>query len=223
MLQAQFDRTKEIHRKLVQKILDTCSAKLTRTDLRRLKDNAQADIESIKGTGQYHLDTFLTSVYYNVLPSRLQTLWDQQNKKTKKVAPVQELLDFVSEHAETLPATISTTKPPSDMQERKPRPKQDKRQRSNIHVVTPVSSPNSYKWDCVLCKPERHPLFVFPKWQGYSVTQRLAHILEKNLCQNCLAVGHPAESCRSTYKFRPPLQPLQYTLHQWCHVRCQTP
>ena len=213
-LQARFDRTKEIHRKLVQRVLDTSPAKLNRLDLRRLKDNAQADIESIKGTGHYTIDTFLTSLYYNILPIRLQTLWDQHNKKSKKVAPVQDLLDFVSEHAETLPATASTAKTPSDIHEKKPKPKQGKGSRANIHVVTPVSPSNSYKWECVLCKPEKHPLFVCPKWQNYSIPQRLAHIQDKKLCQNCLAVGHSAESCRSSYKCRDCGLAHHTTIHQ---------
>ena len=67
-LQERIDRTKEIHRKLVQRILDTTPVKLTRMDLRRLTDNAQADISSVKSTGHYNLDAFLTSVYYNFFP-----------------------------------------------------------------------------------------------------------------------------------------------------------
>ena len=100
------------------------------------------------------------------------------------------------------------------MQEKRPKPRQDRRQKSNVHVVTPVTPPTSYKWECVLCRPEKHPLFVCPKWQGYSVTQRLAHIQEKNLCQNCLAVGHSAGNCRSSYKCRECGLPHHTTIHQ---------
>ena len=213
-LQERFDRTKEIHRKLVQRILDSTPVKLTRMNLRRLTDNAQADISSIKSTGHYNLDAFLTSIYYNILPSRLQTLWEQHTKKTKGVAPVQDRLVFVREHAETLPATITNSKPPPDVQEKGPKPRQDKRQKSNVHVVTPVSPPNSYKWECAFCRPEKHPLFICPKWQGYSVVQRLAHIQEKGLCQNCLAVGHSAGTCRSSYKCRECGLPHHTTIHQ---------
>ena len=172
-LHARFDRTKEIHRNLVQKILQMGSVKQTRSDLRRLVDNFCHTIASIKNTGHYNLDAFLTSVLYLLLPVRLQTLWEQNSRKEKGVSPVDHLLAFLREHAETLPSVPPSSgkaaEPPEKKVNKRPERKQESshhKQRANVHVVTTAPA---YKWDCALCKPEKHPLFTCPKWQGYSV------------------------------------------------------
>ena len=217
-LHARFDRTKEIHRNLVQKLLQMNMVKHTRTDLRRLVDNLNHTIASIKTTGHYNLDAFLTSLVYLLLPVRLQTLWEQHSRKEKGVSPVEQLITFLTDHAETLPSSPPSSGKPTDSPEKKASKKPDKRQdsyqhkqRANVHVVTPA--PN-YKWDCVLCKTEKHPLFVCPKWQAYTVAQRLSHIQQKNLCQNCLAVGHSTSNCKSTYRCRECQQTHHTTIHQ---------
>ena len=99
---------------------------------------------------------------------------------------------------------------------RRPEKNQDhhsQRQKSNVYVLTPTPTP-TYRWDCALCKPEKHPLYLCPKWLEYSVAQRLSHIQARNLCQNCLGVGHDTSSCKSTYKCRECQQSHHTTIHQ---------
>ena len=60
----------------------------------------------------------------------------------------------------------------------------------------------------------RHPLFVCPKWLAFTVAQRLSHVQSKNLCNNCLAVGHSTSSCRSTYRCRDCQQNHHTSIHQ---------
>ena len=129
-----------------------------------------------------------------------------------------QLLTFIREHAETLPSTQpSSEKPvetPSKKTPRKPERKQEQqpsRQRGSIHVVSPTST---YKWECALCRPDKHPLHSCPKWLAYNVTQRLGHIQAKNLCSNCLAGGHTTSVCKSTYRCRECGQPHHTTIHQ---------
>ena len=218
-LQARFNRTKEIHKNLVHRILQLTLVKDTRADLRKLVDTVNSTIASIKRTGTFVLETFLTSVIYLILPTKLQTLWEQHTKKQKGVAPIEELLDYLGDHAETLPSTPhSQPSVRTDTPEKKYK-RQDKRQdssssprqRANVHVVTPAPA---YKWDCILCKTEKHPLFVCPKWQSYTVAQRLSNVQSKNLCNNCLAVGHSTSSCKSTYRCRECQQNHHTTIHQ---------
>ena len=204
-LHARFDRTKEVHRNLVQRLLQFTSIKETRADIRRLMDTLKSTLSSLKRTGTYCLDTFLTSLVYLLLPVKMQTLWEQYTKKSKKVTVVQDLIQHFSEHAETLPSTQLTHQPSAKQEhsEKKQHKRQEqssyKGQKASVHVVTP--SP-SYKWDCALCKTEKHPLFVCPKWLTFTIDQRLSHVREKNLCSNCLAVGHSTANCRSTYRCR---------------------
>ena len=70
-LQSRFNRTREIHRNLTQSLLQLPTAKQTRLDLRRLVDSIKQTIESLKTTGHYDIDAFLTSIVYLSLPSRL--------------------------------------------------------------------------------------------------------------------------------------------------------
>ena len=170
-LHSRFNRTREIHRNLTQSLLQLPTVKQTRLDLKRLVDSVKRTIDSIKNTGHYDIDAFLTSLVYLSLPSRLQTLWEQSSKKQKGVPPVDQLLTFIREHAGTLPSTQPNSgkavEPPEKRTPRRPEKRQDhhsQRQKSNVLVVTPAPS---YKWECALCKPEKHPLYICSKWLGY--------------------------------------------------------
>ena len=181
-------------------------------------DNVKRTMDSLKATKHYDLDSFLTSLVYLILPSRLQTLWDQNSKKEKGVPPVTQLLTFIREHAETLPSTQPSSEKPVEIPNKKNPRKADRKQeqqsprpRSNVHVVSPAPS---YKWECALCRPDKHPLHTCPKWSAYNVTQRLGHIQAKILCSNCLAGGHATSACKSTYRCRECGQPHHTTIHQ---------
>ena len=216
-LQFRFNRTKEVHRNLVKGLLQLHHPKYNREDLRLLGDTVKQKIDSLKTTGHYDADAILTSMVYDVLPSRLQILWHQHTKKEKGVSPVTKMLSFIREHAETLPAghpppekTVPEKKNPRWQEKKQERPQ---RQKSYVHAVSSTST-SSYKWECALCKPDKHPLHVCPKWLGYTVQQRLDHVKSKNLCSNCLAVGHTTASCKSSYRCRDCQQPHHTTIHK---------
>ena len=185
-------------------------------------------LSSLKHTGHFDLPAVLSTLLYHTLPVKLQTLWDQQTKKTKGVSPITELLAFLADHAETLPAnqapppTSASGSTPSH-QQKKNFYKGDRKPKTGMHAVTPVAAPlttsnptsnSSYRWECVFCKPERHPLFLCSKWLGFSVSQRISQANSRKLCKNCLAVGHSTENCRSTYRCRECNNNHHTTLHQ---------
>ena len=150
----------------------------------------------------------------------MQTLWEQHTKRQKKVAAIPDLIKYFCEHAETLPSThhVQSSAAKPEPTETKQLRRQDKRQeqssshrKASVHVVSTAST---YKWDCVLCKTEKHPLFVCPKWLALTVAQRLSHVQANSLCSNCLAVGHSTASCRSTYRCRECQSNHHTTIHQ---------
>ena len=222
-LKRRFDLPKEVHKNLVQRIMQLSPIKETQDDIKRLMDSVRKTLLSLKRTGSYCLESFMTSVVYLILPKKLQVLWEQHTKKEKKVSGVFTRLDFFLEHAATLtPSSLTQSycSPKPETPERKPRQQgkrqensQPHRQKNTVHVASTTAAP-SYKWDCQLCTNEKHPLYVCPKWLGYSVTQRLNHVKSKNLCNNCLAVGHSTASCRSTYRCRDCQQNHHTTIHQ---------
>ena len=230
-LKVRFDRTKEIHRNLVQSVVSLPSVKNTRSDLRKRVDDLKHFISSIQHTGHYDLPAVLTSMVYHTLPSKLQTLWDQQMKKVKGFSPIDHLLAFLTDHAETLPASQATPTPASGATPSHPKKnysKGDRRPKPGIHAVTHVAAPpphsnSSYRWECTFCKPEKHPLFLCPKWLGFSISQRLNQVQSRKLCKNCLSVGHATESCRSTYRCRECNSYHHTTLHQAAAPPSATP
>ena len=127
------------------------------------------------------------------------------------------MLTFLKDHAESLAATNTSTPndKPADSGRRHPKHerKQDpsSRYKTGIHMTTSTSN---YRWDCALCPAEKHPLYMCPTWNGYSVTQRLGHAKDRNLCCNCLIPGHQATDCRNKYRCRECGQSHHTTLHQ---------
>ena len=151
-LKSRFDRTKEIQRNLVHAVVSLPAVQNNRSDLRKRVDDLKHFISSIQHTRHYNLPAVLTSMVYQTLPSKLQTLWDQQMKKIKRVSPIDDLIAFLSDHAETLPSstTYSTPEHPTDPAAKKTTPRKPDRKehhqtppRHNVHSFTPTPP---YKW-----------------------------------------------------------------------------
>ena len=224
-LKDRFNKTREIHSHLADSLIKLTTPKQTRVDLRRMVDSVKKTIDSLKHTEHYNLDAFLSSLVYLVLPQRLQTLWDQHTKKDKGVPPVSNLLKFIKEHAETLPSVITPhSEQPSESSHKKTPRQPDKNpgyshprgrvsMNSLSHDPTSTTAPFVYKWECTLCRPEKHPLHVCSKWAALSLAERLNHITSKSLCSNCLAGGHSTYSCKSTYRCRYCGQPHHSSIH----------
>ena len=209
-LKGRFDKTKEVHREVVKSILQLQTPKITRVDLRRLSDSMKRHIDSLKAIKHYEIEPFLTSFLYSLLPYKLQQLWDQHIKRDKDVPPVSRMLTFLRDHAESL---TGTSNPSSSNQPTETKHNQRKQQqhKAAIHITT--VNPN-YRWDCSLCQGEKHPLYICPIWNNYSVTQRLSHAKDRNLCHNCLIPGHSTTDCRNKYRCRQCNQLHHTTLHQ---------
>ena len=217
-LKRRFDRTKEVHRELTRSILELQTPKQTRTDLRRMTDQVKRTINSLKATGFYTIEALLCSTVYLLLPQKLQTLWDQHTRKDKGVPSVNRLLDFIQDHAEALPITASTPHKESESPAKRPcknatsQPKGSSK--GHVNTTSVPSTVSTYKWDCILCKTEKHPLHSCPKWAAFTVPQRLNNVKSKNLCTNCLAGGHILANCKSIYRCRSCGQQHHTTLHQ---------
>ena len=216
-LKDRFQKTREIHRTIIKTLTSLSCPKHTRADLRLLYDVVKTSITNLKSTKQYDIESFLSSLIYAILPAKIQLLWDQATKKDKGVPPITQLLSFVKDHAETLPAAASTPtdKTPDPASKKSFFKKKDSppaKGRNNVHVAAPAPAP--YKWDCLLCAPEKHPLYVCPKWATYTITQRVAHINANHLCSNCLAGGHTTANCKSTYRCKECRQNHHTSIHQ---------
>ena len=217
-LKRRFDRTREVHRALTKNILDLQTPKQTRVDLRKLTDQVKRLISSFKATGHYSIDAFLCSTVYLLLPLKLQTSWDQHTKKDKGVPSVDSLLTYLQDHAEALPVcTTDKTGEPTPVKKAPSTksyqaPKGNRNQANVATPATPTTKP--YKWECNLCRPDKHPLHLCPKWASFPLPQKMSHIQARNLCSNCLAGGHVTSACKSTYRCRECSQLHHTSIHQ---------
>ena len=228
-LKDRFQKKKEIHEAVVKTITTIFSPKYSRTDLRLFYDTLKTSITNLKSTSHYDIESFLSSMAYSKLPNKLQILWDQATKAQKGVLPVTDLLVFIKDHAETLQAT--TTQP---AEKSAPAKKKEPiaRGRNSVHTTsTPAPAAQSakpststttpatrhfkpYKWDCVLCKTEKHPMHLCPKWVELALAPKLALIQQYAMCSNCLHRGHTTEACRSNYRCETCNQKHHTTIHQ---------
>ena len=143
-LKDRFQKTREIHQALVKTITTLTSPKYNRADLRMTYDIFKTSITNLKSTRHYTIEAFLSSMLYAILPAKLQLPWDQATKKEKGVPPIDQLLSFLKDHAETLPAVNTQhpekTQDPASKGTSNPRRKDatSSKGRSNVHVVSPA-------------------------------------------------------------------------------------
>ena len=159
-------------------------------------------MSGLKHIGQFDLESFLTSILHTCLAKSLQVEWEIHSNKTKGVPPVEDFLEFVMLRAAALSTqpTVTPTKAPESKPERRQEKKPERnheqsyKHRAAMHVAAPSSG---FRYECLLCKPEKHPLYMCSKFHSFNTHQRQEHLKANQLCQNCLAPGHKAADCRS--------------------------
>ena len=221
-LKDRFQKTREIHQALVKTITTMSSPKHTRADLRMTYDVLTTTITNLKSTKHYTMEAFLSSMLYTILPTKLQILWDQATRTDKGVPPVDQLLSFIKDHAETLPAanTADKIQDPASKGNSNPKRKDatSNKGRNNVHVVSPAPAPpappKECRWECRLCPGVKHFLYFCPKWTAFSLVQKTSHIGNHKLCSNCLGPGHTTADCRSLYRCRECRQKHHSSIHQ---------
>ena len=220
-LKERFQKTREIHQALVKTIITAKAPKYSRSELRLFYDVFTTTLSNLEATKFNTIESFLSSHVYALLPPKLQLAWDQAIRKEKGVPPVTQLLEFLKEHAETLPADSLPTKTQptaakESNQSRRRNPNASKQQGSvNVVSSAPSQPPyKEYRWECKLCPAEKHALHNCPKWTKLSLVQKTAHIATHNLCLNCLGVGHSTANCKSFYRCRECRQKHHSSMHE---------
>ena len=225
-LHLRYQRTKKIHRDLVNKLIQLPAAKHNSSDIRKLLDAATNCIECLQSTGSFNLEAVLASIVYSKLPYKIQTDWDNDQPDDNKVLPYPKLFEYVAKKA----FTLSDHNPPTKSQpttakestnstnsKRKESPPANKG-RNNVHVVSTAppqpAQPKECRFECKLCPGVKHLLYFCPKWTALSMIQKTAHIGTHKLCSNCLGPGHTTAECRSLYRCRECHQKHHTSMHQ---------
>lgn len=72
-------------------------------------DNLKHNISSLKDSGYYSIESFLTSVLFGKLNKRLQESWLKYSREVKGVPDVTLLIKFLEEQLSYTPVTFSPT------------------------------------------------------------------------------------------------------------------
>jgi len=67
--------------------------------------------------------------------------------------------------------------------------------------------------DCVVCKNDKHPLYVCPKFKSLPHDRMMTILRENKLCMNCLRPGHFVRQCKSLHHCRQCQKPHHTLLH----------
>ena len=220
-MKERFEKPREVHRAITRQITELSHPKFTRSSLRVWYDSMKCSISNLKASKHYDIESFLSSYCYSSLPTKLQTLWDQDTRKEKGIPPILQLLDFVKGQAETLPADTAAHVEKTSTQASNSSTKGSQAKKTSYQRTKPIQGPlhsaspiQNFKWECKLCAPEKHPIYFCTKWNGYTIPQRLGHIHTYSLCSNCLSPGHSTIDCKSPRRCKHCGQKHHHSIHQ---------
>ena len=210
-LKDMYDKPRMIHAAYCNKMVESTPIKSTQADLRGLVNDVKHVILGLKSLEQYDIESCYASLTDQHLPKPIRVLWQTEHKTTRHVVPISKLLIFLEERAAAgaamaIPSLTNTLSTEHIIkQEKKPdKPKQsvdrNSRHKAAVHVAAP--SP-AFKYDRLLCKPEKHVLYHCPKFNDMDIKARREYVKNNKLFFNCLIPGHKNTECRNPGTCRP--------------------
>ena len=115
-----------------------------------------------------------------------------------------DVLEFINLRAQASETITSESKPRFIPR----KPYQPSRSVASFAAGARDSDPN-----CVVCKTERHPLYVCPHFKSLSHDKMLSTLKTNGICMNCLRAGHFSKQCHSLNRCRKCQQPHHTLLH----------
>ena len=134
----------------------------------------------------------------------------RSSQSEAKVPHYQDLLDFIDLRAQASEgsAIIAVNKPYHNFTSEKKFTTPGKPLTSFTSHHAAVSN------QCIVCRADKHPLYVCPKFQSLPHDQMVATLKDNNLCMNCLSSGHVVKNCKSVHKCHKCQKPHHTLLHK---------
>ena len=207
-LKARYDRPRLIHRTHVQMIVDAQSLKEgTGRELRRLHDTMQQHVRALKTLGCELPGKFITSMIELKLDVDTLFEWQKHSQANADVPHYQDLLDFIDLRAQASETSCTA-------QTRKaPRNDQHIRKSQGRTVTSLATTSSTTDNNCVVCKAEKHPLYVCAKFKSLSHEEKISILRSNGICMNCLGGGHFKQQCKSSHKCKICQRPHHTLLH----------
>ena len=224
MLQNQFDRPRLMHKIYVDQLLGIGQVKPFKSSILDCANTLQSVWDGLSRSGQCDAASIFTTVAENLLPKELRIRWEDETITSKKVPPVQQLIEFMrlrstqpqyedKAHYSNPAPEKKAAKPKSSghhgsihvasgqpVQSVTPQPESSK---INSHVknqsYSQKSRPQSFppcKYTCPLCQ-DNHYAYSCRVFKEKAASKRLEHVVAHSLCVKCLKAGHELESCRN--------------------------
>ena len=115
--------------------------KSTKTELNQFADTLTRIISGLKHTGQYDLDSALTSLMVPSLSKSLQIEQEAHSKEHENVPPIDKLIQYIHFRASVLSNTPSFKTPETKPEPSPHKPEhQPRKHRAAVHSTTPNSS-----------------------------------------------------------------------------------
>ena len=135
-------------------------------ELRRLHDNIQQHVRALKTMGCELPGQFITSMIELKLDTDTLFEWQKHSQTITDVPQYGELLDFID-----LQAQASETSCPVPRK----RP---------VSRITTFATNTGASSNCVVCKTEKHPLYICAKFRSLPHGDKVSIIKTNNLCSN---------------------------------------
>ena len=185
-LTSRFDRPRLIHQSHVKMIIEAPSIREGNgKEIRKLHDIIQQHVRALRSIGKEPSPSFITSIIELKLDTT--TMFEWRHTQSQNETPhYQEILQFLDQRAQASEVSTPSRKHNDFQSSRKPfnKPK-------SVHAYA-ANLDNSYYGHCLLCKPEKHPLYACPKFKSHTHDKKTSVIKANNLCMNCLGKGHIA-------------------------------
>ena len=124
----------------------------------------------------------------------------------------QDLLDFIDLRAQASETSCTT------QTKRVPRNDQHIKKSQGKMVASYAASFNSTDSNCVVCKTDKHPLYVCTKFKSLPHEDKITVLKSNGLCMNCLGSGHFKQQCKLSHKCKVCQRPH----HTLLHIETQT-
>ena len=152
---------------------------------------------------------FITSVLELKLDTNTMFEWQKHSQDCVDVPHYQEVLKFINLQAQASESSVSDTSKEQSKDEQLPI------RRLNKQVTSMVANTvDSHSNNCILCKPNKHPLYTCSWFKSMNHNQRVSIIKSNSLCMNCLGINNFVRECKSNHKCKRCQRPHHALLYE---------
>lgn len=203
-LRAQYERPRELLRHYIQECLSVGWYTNRKSDIPELADVIERCVSGMKKIESFTASQFVATLFVRSMEPDLLAHWGKSTEKQVKPPRVEELIDFLRVHAESVPDDGTSSAHDASRHKRKPRPEKTVlRLNPKSHGQSGRSSSSSSTQTAkCLCCDASHSLYTFPQFKRQTCQEKWDLVKEKDLCFNCLNPNHRSTDCNSKHRCR---------------------